>query len=73
MQKPLEVNKAKRPTSLFQESGPIAISVQLPMTGYVPSQVISFVVKLKNESTIDVQYIQFKFVQVLLILYKQCT
>ncbi|KAF2905352.1 hypothetical protein ILUMI_00825 [Ignelater luminosus] len=61
--KPIELTKVKRPFSLFSERGPITINVKLPITGHVPSQMVTFSSHVKNNSNVNVQEVRFKLVQ----------
>ncbi|KAF5272780.1 hypothetical protein FQA39_LY07807 [Lamprigera yunnana] len=63
LEKPFELSIGKRPSALFKDSGPITVTVQLPRTGYVPAEKLPFCVHIKNASSLDIQYVQFKFVQ----------
>lgn len=49
---------------MLDDSKPISITVNLPISGYVPSQMISFSAKIKNDSDVNVAEIRFKLVQV---------
>ncbi|KAF2905351.1 hypothetical protein ILUMI_00824 [Ignelater luminosus] len=61
--KPAEFSVEKRPFSLLDDSKPIKITVNLPISGYVPSQMISFSAKIKNDSDVDVAEVRFKLAQ----------
>ncbi|KAF2899042.1 hypothetical protein ILUMI_07134 [Ignelater luminosus] len=61
--KPVEVTEEKTPFQLLDESGPIIIQANLPVKGYLPSQIIKFHIKVKNNSKINVDKIIFKAVQ----------
>ncbi|XP_031355949.1 arrestin domain-containing protein 3-like isoform X2 [Photinus pyralis] len=63
LEKSYELSIGKRPSSLFKDTGPITATIQMPRSGYVPGEKLPFSVYVKNASSIDIQYIQFKFVQ----------
>ncbi|KAF5294449.1 hypothetical protein FQR65_LT01575 [Abscondita terminalis] len=71
--KQYEISIGKRPSAIFKDSGPITLTIQMPRTGFVPAEKLPFYVHVKNASTVDIQYVQFKFVQGFVFYAEQST
>ncbi|KAK4872772.1 hypothetical protein RN001_014801 [Aquatica leii] len=63
LERNFELSIGKRPSAIFKDTGPITVTIHMPRTGFVPAEKLPFTVNIKNSSGVDIQYVQFKFVQ----------